>query len=114
MLTLFSQETIDNIMALYVDGLKTELGDNLKAVVLYGSCARGDHEIGSDIDVFVLVNNNDNDVIETIRRIASRLNWDYDTVMSNTICSAYKYNRFYYETLFQNIRQEGKAYYGAA
>ena len=56
MLTLLADTEIDKLMTEYGSALKEGITDNLKAVVLYGSCARGEHEVGSDIDVFVLVN----------------------------------------------------------
>lgn len=39
----------------FVDRLKEREGDNLLKVVLFGSVARGDSRLYSDIDVFVLV-----------------------------------------------------------
>ncbi|MCL1940336.1 MAG: nucleotidyltransferase domain-containing protein, partial [Synergistaceae bacterium] len=38
----------------FVDRLKEREGDNLLKVVLFGSVARGDSRLYSDIDVFVL------------------------------------------------------------
>ena len=55
MLKPLNQKTIDEIMTQYTVNLKEKLSDNLLAVMLYGSCARGDHVIGSDVDVFILV-----------------------------------------------------------
>ncbi len=37
-------------------GLVRIYGDRLKAVYLYGSYARGDYRIGSDVDVMILLN----------------------------------------------------------
>ena len=114
MRTLFSKEAIDEIMTVYVNNLKVELGSNLKAVILYGSCDRGDYEVGSDIDVFIILQDASKEAIDMIDKLSIRLDWDYDTLIACTIRSADIYNKYYYETLYQNIRREGKVYYGAA
>lgn len=114
MLTLFDKETIDELMSNYVDSLISELGNNLKAVILYGSCARGDYELGSDIDVFVLVQDASQEVIQLIRYLSDKIDWNYDTLISNTIRSFDKFNRFRNDTLYTHILQEGRVYYGEA
>jgi predicted nucleotidyltransferase len=47
------QETIDEA----VQALRDLLGDDLLAVVLYGSWSRGDARPGSDVDLFVIAQN---------------------------------------------------------
>ena len=101
-------------MTVYANNLKKELGSNLKAVILYGSCARGDHEVGSDIDVFVLLKDASKGDIDIIDKLSIELDWSYDTLIACTIRSADVYSKYYYETLYQNIRREGRVYYGAA
>ena len=114
MLSLFTQETIDEIMTAYTADLKEALGDNLKAVVLFGSCARGEHEVGSDIDTFVMVENENKAIREAVHEISHKYSWDYDTVMFSFLRSREHYNKSYWETVFQLIRKEGVVYYGKA
>ena len=114
MTTVLEEKTIDELMNAYANSLKMELGNNLKAVILYGSCARGEHEIGSDMDVFVLVDNDDKVVVDIIDKLAIQADWDYDTLMVCTIRTVDVYTKYYHETLYQEIRKEGKVYYGAA
>ena len=114
MLTLLETSIIDKIMVEYKDALYAELRDNLKAVVLYGSCARGDYEIGSDIDVFVLVQNDKKETKEAIHRISHKFDLKYDTLIACTIRNVDFYTRYYQETLYQNIRREGRIFYGVA
>jgi len=114
MLTRFDRETIDELMTAYSDSLKRELGNNLLAVILYGSCARNDHEIGSDIDVFVLVQHLNEDVMHLIHSLSDKIDWNYDTLISNTIRSADMFNKYKTDTLYSRIMQEGRVFYGAA
>jgi predicted nucleotidyltransferase len=111
---ILDKKTIDELMMAYVDILKAELGDNLKTVVLYGSCARGEQEIGSDIDVFILVQEANSENIKLIRSLSDKLDWQYDTLISNTIRSLDVYNKYKNDTLYRNIRQEGRVYYATA
>ena len=39
----------------YVDEIKKIYGNHLKAVILYGSYARGDFRADSDVDIMILV-----------------------------------------------------------
>ena len=112
MLTLFSAEMLHEIMTAYTDSLKTALGDNLIAVVLFGSCARGDYELYSDTDVFILVHEETEEVREAVLKASVKYNWDYEMGIVGFEYTIEHYNRYYYETLFQNIRKEGKVYYG--
>ena len=50
----------------FSDGAEELLGDNLLAVILIGSFARGDQTEGSDIDLFVLVKEVDFSLLRTI------------------------------------------------
>jgi predicted nucleotidyltransferase len=50
----------------FSDGAEELLGDNLLAVILVGSFARGDQTEGSDIDLFVLVKQVDFSLLRTI------------------------------------------------
>ncbi|MFP4119252.1 MAG: nucleotidyltransferase domain-containing protein [Candidatus Woesearchaeota archaeon] len=68
----FHEEDID-ITKQFAEKLKTELGDLLKAVVLFGSAARGKAQEESDIDVLLVVNDMtivySNEVISSLRVI---------------------------------------------
>ncbi|MGM5481529.1 MAG: nucleotidyltransferase domain-containing protein [Nanobdellota archaeon] len=66
----FHEEDVD-ITKKFADKLKEEVGDLLRAVVLFGSAARGKAEEGSDIDVLLVVNDMtivySNEVIASLR-----------------------------------------------
>ena len=114
MLTLFNAKMIDELMTTYVKGLVAGLGDNLNSVTLFGSCARGDHEVGSDIDVFILVRDKNPDTVKLINSLSDSIDWQYDTLIANIIRSCDMYDQYKNDSLYSRIRQEGKVYYGAA
>jgi predicted nucleotidyltransferase len=111
MLTLLTREAIDELMYLYADRLAAALGGNLISVVLFGSCARGDHSIGSDVNVFILVNDDSLKVKYLINRLSDKIDWQYGTSISNVIRSLDYFNRYKSELLYGNIKREGIVYY---
>ncbi len=52
-----NKERLDNIYIEIVKNTKNIFGDELVAVILYGSYARGDYTEESDIDIALLVDN---------------------------------------------------------
>jgi predicted nucleotidyltransferase len=84
------------------------LGDQLQAVILYGSQARGQARSGSDIDVLVVVRD-DSDYADLIRRtseVVAALSLQYDVVISRAFVSS---ERFEHEQtpFLLNVRREG-------
>ncbi|MDO5151343.1 MAG: nucleotidyltransferase domain-containing protein [Oscillospiraceae bacterium] len=47
--------TINDLLRQYVEEVKKIYGQHLKAVILYGSYARGDYREDSDIDIMILL-----------------------------------------------------------
>jgi len=92
---------------------KTEeiLGDQLISIVLVGSFARGDETPGSDVDLFVLVSDIDNDILKSIGHVV------HGIVAQNEINPAVisKSEIKNHPDLFDihKIRLEGKTLYGS-
>lgn len=84
------------------------LGDELEAVVLYGSRARGDARPDSDIDVLVVVKGDTPapDLRERTSEIAARLSLEHDVVISHTFASRARYETAQ-SPFFINVRREG-------
>jgi predicted nucleotidyltransferase len=84
--------------------------ERLEQVILYGSQVRGDAQLGSDIDVLIVLNG-DVSLGEEIRRtsgVVSQLSLKYDVVIS---CLFMPTERYVHEQspLLRNVRREGVA-----
>jgi predicted nucleotidyltransferase len=104
-------EIIQNILRELKEGLVGIYGDQLQAVYLYGSYARGDaHPPDSDIDVMIVLRG-EFDYWEMDKRCSqwvANLSLKHDVVVSVRLASATQYalSKF---PLYINVRKEGVA-----
>lgn len=91
------------------------LPDIIDKIYLYGSCARGDFNNDSDIDLFVILNCSDDVVFSKelqLNHIASDVGINTDTLIScQTRTKTDWNNRFNTSPYFQNILKEGIVIY---
>jgi predicted nucleotidyltransferase len=84
--------------------------ERLKQVILYGSQARGDAQLGSDIDVLIVLNGevSPGEEIHRTGGVVSQLSLKYDVVIS---CLFMPTERYAHEQspLLRNVRREGVA-----
>jgi predicted nucleotidyltransferase len=66
----------------YVDRIRSRFTDRVRAVILFGSKARGDADAESDIDLLVLVDAENSQFRSELWRIASDVSLDYNVVLS--------------------------------
>lgn len=93
--------------------LKKELvriyGEQLKGVYLYGSYARGENQLGSDVDVMILLASYQRygDEIKRTSELNARLSLDYNLSISRLFMTE---ERWKYEDspLLRNIRAQGQ------
>jgi|YelNatPaOPRAMG01_1025707.scaffolds.fasta_scaffold36037_4 predicted nucleotidyltransferase len=57
------------LLEVYLSILRDELGDSLVSVVLYGSVARGEASLESDIDLLIVVKNSEKNYYEMLKPI---------------------------------------------
>ena len=90
---------------------KKAYGDALQEVILYGSCARGDFEKDSDIDIMVLLDIPQEQIGKARKKlmdISNRLDLDNDVVLSPVIQNYRLYNQYMPVSVFyQNVQKEG-------
>jgi uncharacterized protein len=103
-------ERLSTILNELRQALESIYRERLKQVILYGSQARGDAQLGSDIDVLIVLNGEVSPG-EEIRRtggVVSQLSLKYDVVIS---CLFMPTERYSHEQspLLRNVRREGVA-----
>ena len=105
------ESIINSILIEFADDVKKIIGPNLKRIILYGSYARGDNTLNSDIDVMILVSLNDDEIRkirDDISDCAFEFLMQYGVDISPAITSI---NHFEYwvDTLpfYRNVRDEG-------
>lgn len=111
-----TQELINNATARLTEEAKAEYGDRLSRIYLFGSCARGDYDNESDIDVMILLNTDHASVNKELDKaiaIASRVGeeFDYNVLLSPVVQSEDMFNK-YLKVLpfYQNVIKEGIQY----
>ena len=92
--------------------LSRALPDNLQQVTLYGSYARGDARVDSDVDLLVVLRQANEADREAVHQIAYQLMWDTDFqhVLALNIIDLNHYRLLKDErsSYFKNIEHEGK------
>ncbi|GIX47893.1 MAG: nucleotidyltransferase [Candidatus Tectimicrobiota bacterium] len=86
------------------------LGDELEALVLYGSQARGDAAEGSDIDVLCVMRGpfDYGELIERTSKLTAEISLKYDVVLSRAFVTSQDY-RSRNTPFLMNVRREGIA-----
>lgn len=104
-------ESISIVVKRLADEVKSIFGTNLKKVILYGSCARGDFSLDSDIDVMILLDIPQEDLPSArkiVMDVSDRLDLKYDVVLTPVVQT---YRNFEYyraaSVFYQNIEKEG-------
>ncbi|MCM1252070.1 MAG: nucleotidyltransferase domain-containing protein [Clostridium sp.] len=110
------EERIKNITTEINEELIKLFGDKIERIILYGSYARGDFNLESDVDIMILLNCEQKEITEKrkdISRIASRVGLRNDIMVSLLARNHKEYeNNIPYQTFYQNIEREGMRIYG--
>lgn len=83
--------------------------NEIKEIKIFGSVARGEDSSDSDIDVFILVNEKDDELLERVIEISSDICIKYGVLISPKIFSAKHWNdlKRLNTLLYKNIEKEG-------
>lgn len=106
-----TQEKIVEVVKAYVNDAHIVFESKLKSVILFGSCARGDYDDESDIDLLVLLGVPSDQIPferRKMRKTANRLDLEYDCVIS-AVFQSYDLFETHKETsvFYSNILREG-------
>ena len=103
--------TTRTLLEQYTEILKEIYGKHLKAVILYGSYARGDYNEHSDVDIMILTTLTDEEIeeVETeIFDLAFDFQMDYDIDISVVIQNKERFNYWLGALPFyNNVQKEG-------
>lgn len=113
---ILTNEIISKIKKDVFDLTRKLMGRDLKAVILYGSCARGDYTENSDVDIVLLTGCDRMEVKQYddgLDLIATELAMKYFAVV-NFVCipqDEFLKKKAWYG-YFQSIEREGEVLYG--
>lgn len=105
------EEKINMVLERFVADVKNVYGDSLKQIILYGSCARGDYQEESDIDVMILLDSPSEEL--SLERgklfgVTDELDMDYDVVLTPVVQNYDVFQKYLPASgFFQNVRKEG-------
>lgn len=106
-----TREKIMEIVRIYAEEAYKIYGKALKSVILFGSCARGDFDEESDIDLMVLLDVPTQQIPaerRKMRKTADRLDLEYDCVISAAFQNYHTFEKDLEASAFYaNIAKEG-------
>jgi len=91
------QMELQKIMNAFTAECKALFGDKLHNVLLFGSCARGEYNGDSDIDVMVILKMDDTEArrqLGIICEIAYEIDAKYDVLLSPVVQSENNFNKY--------------------
>jgi len=106
-----NQSILNQISAKVLQAAKDSLGDKLDKVILFGSYARGDFSVESDIDIMVLADiprENRGKERAKINGLLGYIDLDLDVVLSLSVVDVSTFNKFSrVEPLYRNVLKDG-------
>ncbi len=112
------KEHLSDLLRRFRDELGRALGNNLEQMVLYGSQARGEETLESDVDVLVVLQDASPADREKIHQIAYRLMWDrgFQPLITLNIIDRehFRLLKQAESTYLRNIQREGKPLWPAS
>ena len=112
-----NRNQMKNMLQELSKNLRNVYGDKLKAVILYGSVARGTQKEGSDIDIMVLVDGDDamlRSFWNELSDVSTEMALKYLEVFSIIDVSYQVYNDWKnVSPFYRNVSEEGVVLYAA-
>lgn len=87
--------------------IRSQIGTDLKHIILFGSQARGDQTADSDYDCLIVVEEVTPKILDTVDEIAGNFLYRYNMVFSILPISETRYHTERYNPLLMNATSEG-------
>ena len=111
-------QTIQSLMEKYIIEIQKIYGTHLKRIILYGSYARGDSKLDSDVDIMILLDMSDLELKKYSQQLSYMtydFNLDNDIDIKPIAKSENHFNKWIVNYAFYaNIQNEGVVLYGEA
>lgn len=110
-------EQMNGLLKKYAAGIHNIYGNSLKAVILYGSYARGDYTKDSDVDIMVLVDQTEQEIVKSRSKV-SDYTYDFNEeheLMIMPVVKAIEHFQYWLPVypFYQNVEREGVSLYVA-
>jgi predicted nucleotidyltransferase len=110
--------TINELLNQYIDEIKKIYGMHLQKIILYGSYARGDFNVDSDVDIMILLDISDIE-LKKYQHQLSYMTYDFNIDNDVDIKPIAKSGEHFYKWVenypfYSNVENEGVVLYGAA
>ena len=111
-------QTIQSLIDQYISEIKKIYGSHLRRVILYGSYARGDFRVDSDVDIMILLDMSDLD-LKVYSQKLSYMTYDFNLDNDLDIKPIAKSEAHFKKWItnypfYASIHEEGVILYGAA
>ena len=104
-----------DILASFIEKIIPVYREKLKSIVLFGSCARGTYTEDSDIDLFLVMDIDENkvrDMADSMDEKTYEVNDAYDVLISPVLATLSKFSKYGDSMpLYINIKREGMVIY---
>lgn len=109
---------MQDLIAQYVEAVKKIYGSHVRQIILYGSYARGDFQLDSDVDIMILLDMSDLELKAYAQQL-SYMTYDFNMDNDLDIKPIAKSEAHFRKWLanypfYSNVYKEGVVLYGAA
>jgi len=105
----YLSEKEKRVIESFVKDLRTNLGDQIVSIRLFGSKARNDFDKESDIDILVLIKKKNEGIRKKVAEILTDYLLEYDLPLSPVLYDLYEYekNKEIGSFFFKEVEKEG-------